>query len=121
MFFSGDICVSVTAALPQYAKEAPVDRSHPGSHILSGSWEMPECFLTVGQLSIKYASVTALSPSETTCARTHDCKKPRSCFNHSCSALSNSDVPGRIIYSRTRADSVFQDHSTLCFIVTALD
>lgn len=52
VFFSGDVCISVTAALLQYAEEAQVDRSHPELHILSGSWEMPEDFLTLGQLSI---------------------------------------------------------------------
>lgn len=39
MLFSGDLCVSVTAALPQYAEVAHLDRSYPGFHILNGSWD----------------------------------------------------------------------------------
>lgn len=39
MLFSGDFCISVTAALPQYAEVAHLDRSYPGFHILNGSWD----------------------------------------------------------------------------------
>lgn len=39
MLFSGDFCVSVTAASPQYAEVAHLDRSYPGFHILNVSWD----------------------------------------------------------------------------------
>lgn len=42
MLFSEDLCISVTAALPQYAEVAHFDRSHPGFHILNGSWDARE-------------------------------------------------------------------------------
>ena len=42
MLFSGDLCISVTAALPQYAEVAHLDRSYPGFHILNGSWDTRE-------------------------------------------------------------------------------
>lgn len=101
MFFSGDICICVTAALPQCAEEAQPDRSHPGSHILNGSWEMPEGFRTGGQLGISYTSITVLLALETKCVFTHDCKKTRSYLYHSTSVLSTSDILGRNNYTST--------------------
>lgn len=87
--------------LPQYAEEAQVDRSHPGSHVLNGSWEMPEGFRTVGQLRILFPSITVLLALETKCVCAHDCKKPRSYPYHSTSALSTSDILGRNNYTST--------------------
>lgn len=42
MPFSGDLCISLTAASPQYAEVAHLDRSYPGFHILNGSWDTRE-------------------------------------------------------------------------------
>lgn len=42
MLSSGDLCTSMTAALPQYAEVAHLDRSYPGFHMLNGSWEARE-------------------------------------------------------------------------------
>lgn len=101
MFFSGDICICVTAALPQCAEEAQVDRSHPGSHILNGSWEMPEGYRTVGQLGNSYPPTTVLLALETKCVCIHDCKKPSSYPYHPSSLPSTSDILGRNNYTST--------------------
>lgn len=103
-FSSGDICIPVTAELPQYAKVAGVDRSHPGSHILSDSWEMPEVLSHSAsaqhQVSIYYGS---LGLRNKMCLYTRLLRSSGHILITLVQlALSSSDIPGPNIYDSTR-------------------
>lgn len=63
MLSSGDLCVSATAALPQYAEVAHLDRSYPGFHILNGSWDAREFSHSAWALCL----ITPSLASETSC------------------------------------------------------
>lgn len=97
MLSSRDLCISVTAALPQYAEVAHTDRSYPGFHILNGSWDARE--FSHSGWALPWALPGFRDKLHCPCVATDYPKKSK---RYLCHCLNISDIHGSNLYGSIR-------------------
>lgn len=108
MFFSGDLCISVTAALPQYAEVAHLDRSYPGFHILNGSWDARE--FSHSGWALYLIRPSWLQTQAARVATAHSRKSRMYLCYSACSQNSSGIHSGDLCDSMRTVWSAFKDH-----------